>query len=341
MHISDLMSIDELDRAIKDGLVSRRKHPTHPIYILNYTAAAQFDWVWNDVTLNCRGLVIDEDYNIVARALPKFFTSEQLEGKLPEGNFVVEEKLDGSMLIAFNYNGELITATRGSFESEQAIKGKKFLPSYFIPHENLTWVFEVIYKANRVVVNYDFEGLVLLALVNKDGTEKQVTELMSVLGFRTPKIYSFESLEEILSYEEDNLEGFVLHYDSGERVKVKLEEYKRLHRLLTGVSEKTVWEAMRNGTLPALLENTPDEFYDWVTGIKEDLEERYQIIELSAKASFVDFGDRKKNAMWYLKQDYPAVMFHMLDGKDYSDLIWKMLRPEVTQVFKMVNESSN
>src|SRR6478609_1826444 len=104
MHISDLMKIEDLEQAIENGLVSKRKHPTHPLYILNYTAVTQFDWNWNDVTLNCRGLVIDEDYNIVARSFPKFFSYEQLDGKLPDGNFVVEEKLDGSMLIAFNYN---------------------------------------------------------------------------------------------------------------------------------------------------------------------------------------------------------------------------------------------
>ena len=108
MYIRELMDEADLDQALKSGLVSKRKHPKFPIYILNYTAAAQYNWVWTPVTLNCRGLVVDEDNNIVARSFPKFFSYEQLDGKLPPGTFVVEEKLDGSMLMLFRYHDTLV-----------------------------------------------------------------------------------------------------------------------------------------------------------------------------------------------------------------------------------------
>lgn len=344
MKVTELFTIEELDAAIARGLISKRKHPTLPLYILNYTAEAQWNWEWTAVTLNCRGLVIDEDYNIIARSLPKFFSYEQLDGKLPEGNFVVEEKLDGSMLLVFKYKGNIVTATRGSFESDQAIKGKTFLPGNFDTNEGYTWIFEVIYKENRVVVDYDFEGLVLLAIVWADGTQSpNVHDYAELFGFRSPKRYSFESLEEILNYKEDNLEGFVLRYINldYDRVKIKLEEYKRLHRLITGVSEKTVWEAMKEGKLPELLENVPDEFYRFVQEVKQRLEDHYNVIENDAKDFFVDLGDRKANALFYQNFQHPGILFHMLDGKDYSPMIWKLVRPEVTSVFKMVSEDSN
>lgn len=347
------MNEQELEQHIAEGLVSKRKHPTLPLYILNYTAAVQFAWTWNDVTLNCRGLVVDENNRIIARSFPKFFSYEQLDGKLPEGEFVVEEKMDGSMLLAFYYGNQLVTATRGSFESEQAIKGREFIESLDLVKAGQcicggTMVFEIIYKENRIVVDYDYEGLVLLSEVWEDGHEVDSDFLdrwALRLGVRRPKIYSFNSLEEIVNYNEENIEGFVLRYASGERVKIKTDDYKRLHRLITGVSEKTVWEALKDNKFNELIENVPDEFYDWVHQVKADLDAKYEDILYAALEDFRPIAhlknDRKAFALEAQKTRYPAILFKALDGKDFYELIWKMVRPEVTQVFKMVSESSN
>jgi RNA ligase len=344
MKLSELMEVTKLEEYISKGLVSKRKHPKYDIYILNYTAATQFDWLWDEVTLNCRGLVVDGDYNIVARSLPKFFSYEQLNGKLPEGEFVVEEKMDGSMLLVFNYQGEILTATRGSFESEQALKGKELFADKFIPNVGETWIFEVIYNQNKIVVNYDWEGLALLAVVYLDGTEvpsKNLTVVAKSDGFISPKVYSFNSLEEILKHEEPNLEGFVLHYESGERVKIKLEEYKRLHRLITGFNEKDVWEALKEDKLEQVLEEVPDEMYDWVKEVESDLTSKFNDIKIDAMSNMKDLGNRKDNALYYQTCKYPALMFYLLDGKDVEPLIWKMVKPKVTQTFKLVAEESN
>jgi len=335
--------IDKVEKYIEEGYVSKRKHPEYPIYVLNYTAATQFEWKWDEVTSLCRGLVVDEDYNIVARSLPKFFSYEQLEGKLPEGEFVVEEKMDGSMLLAFEYEGNLVTATRGSFESEQAKKGAEFLKDWEA-EKDWTFVFEIIYPENKIVVNYDFEGLVLLAVVHVEGFEVG-DKILGAVDFegiaRRPKIYSFNSLEEILSHKEDNLEGFVLRYKSGERVKIKLEDYKRLHRLITGFNEKDVWEALKAGTLEKVLEEVPDEMYDWVREVEKEIQSKFDEIRLEAMVKMKDLGDRKENALYYQTCKYPGLMFNLLDGKDITDNVWKMVKPKVTQTFKVVGEDSN
>ena len=67
----------EIEEAISEGLISKRKHPELPIYILNYTPAAQYGWKWTRATVNCRGLIVDDSWNIIARPFKKFFTVEQ------------------------------------------------------------------------------------------------------------------------------------------------------------------------------------------------------------------------------------------------------------------------
>jgi RNA ligase len=59
----------------------------------------------------------------------------------------VWEKMDGSLLIVFWYEGKWIVATRGSFTSDQAIKGVELLKKYNtdIMFRHLTYCFEIIY----------------------------------------------------------------------------------------------------------------------------------------------------------------------------------------------------
>ena len=64
---------NDIEDLIAKDLIMMNKHPDYDLYTLNYTRTAQFERVWNEYTLMCRGLVIDGDYNIIARPFGKFF----------------------------------------------------------------------------------------------------------------------------------------------------------------------------------------------------------------------------------------------------------------------------
>jgi RNA ligase len=133
---------------ISKGLVIKQNHPTLPLSIYNYSRECQYNGLWDDITLNCRGLVLDNKGNVVAKPFPKFFNYEEHKPEdIPNENFEVYEKMDGSLGIVFHYNNEWHVATRGSFTSEQAIKGMEMMKKY--PIEKLdkgkTYLFEIIY----------------------------------------------------------------------------------------------------------------------------------------------------------------------------------------------------
>jgi RNA ligase len=105
----------------------------------------------------CRGLVTDDKGNIVARPFKKFFNME--EGKhTPTSDFEVYDKMDGSLGIFFYYEGGWVMATRGSFTSDQAVKGYEMMFKYDFAnlHKDYTYLFEIIYDQNRIVVKYPF-----------------------------------------------------------------------------------------------------------------------------------------------------------------------------------------
>lgn len=135
-----------LNKYHNEGLLYKQIHPTLPLTIWNYTEEVQYNNKWDELTLSARGLVTDEFGTIVARPFKKFFNME--EGKhTPTQDFEVFEKVDGSLGIVFNYKGEWLIATRGSFTSDQAIKGKEMLDKYPVEKldKNKTYLFEIIY----------------------------------------------------------------------------------------------------------------------------------------------------------------------------------------------------
>jgi RNA ligase len=140
--------IEELNKLYDEGLLHKQFHPTHPLIIWNYSARVQYEKIWTPTLIMCRGLVTDFKGIIIARPFGKFFNYEELKPEdIPNEDFVVYEKMDGSLGILFNYEEEWILATRGSFTSPQAIKGKELLKKYPLDklNKNNTYLFEIIY----------------------------------------------------------------------------------------------------------------------------------------------------------------------------------------------------
>ena len=186
-------------------------------------------------------MVLDENGYTVAYPLPKFFNIEEVEHfGLPDEQFDVYQKLDGSLGIVYFWDGKWRVNTRGSFESNQALTAKFILEdkygSAFLDKE-LTYLFEIIYPENRIVVNYrDTNDLILLTSFSKQG-EEQLSELDRLNShYNVVKRYHFSDYKTIKSLDWDNHEGFVVKLSNGYRVKIKFDTYCKLHYILSGVN---------------------------------------------------------------------------------------------------------
>ena len=116
---------------IDDGLVTERAHPDDPgLRIYNYTPNVQYGRVWDDVTLQCRGLILRGE-EVVARPFKKFFNLGELDSPPTSPPRRISGKMDGSLGISYIApDGLWSLATRGSFASEQAIEGTKMLRAH-------------------------------------------------------------------------------------------------------------------------------------------------------------------------------------------------------------------
>jgi RNA ligase len=341
-----------LRELIEKQYIIVQKHPTAALYIYNYTPIVQFERYWNSVTMACRGLILDGQGTAVARPFPKFFNLEELTAEqIPKEPFDVFEKLDGSLGILYFLDNQAFIASRGSFTSEQAVRANQILQKKYapiLPHLNpeYTYLFEIIYPENRIVVQYgDQEDLVLTAIIEtKTGKELPLQPFSAKLnmGFTTvAKLEGVKDLRDLKKLALPNKEGFVVRFKSGFRLKVKFEEYVRLHRILTGISSKNIWEYLKTGqSIEPLLADVPDEFYDWVHQTLDKLHLHYKQIEEEAQAEFKVLETRKETAFYFSTCKHYKILFFMLDGKDYSKIIWRMVEPAFEKPFRTSSDST-
>lgn len=349
------IDIDAYREREAQGLITCRSHPTHDLLIWNYTPQCQFQQAWDKITMQSRGLITTSDGTIVARPFKKFHNLEQHAGEIPLEPFKVTEKMDGSLGILYVADGKPYIATRGSFTSEQAEHATKILYSKyagFIPTlqqwDYYTLLFEIVYPQNRIVVDYGaMEDIVLLTVIyTESGKEHNIHDPIWVKIWPFPIVKHYDGIKDIAQLkhlEEPNKEGFVLHFESGLRLKAKFAEYVRLHRLLTQCTARTIWELLRTDQpFDDLLNRVPDEFYAWVKRTRDGLFQQFKTIETQSIAvveQVKSLPTRKEQAAIVVREQYRGIIFLMLDGKKYHDAIWKLLYPTAERPFKIDEEA--
>jgi len=355
MHLTDLFSQSDLQAQLDALMVKAMPHPSGRLTILNYTKRAQYTpELWNHVTDKCRGLIVDNDGNLVARPFEKFWNlddprhPETLTANLPATAPLLTRKMDGSLGIGYQLDGKWYVATRGAFVSDQAVWASAWLAEHSpsIWPAGTTPLFEIVYPENQIVVRYEYSGLVLLALVTiATGEEATYPELLAH-GERNgiPVVEAFDRpLAEAAAEDIRNEEGYVAAWPrpgtTPLRCKIKYGNYVRLHRLLTGTNAVTVWEMLRDGLdIAELTTDVPDEFRAWIDAMERRFSDGFAAIESAARAAFDAYpGDKdptnpeaKKAFALYVManhKDLAPILFAMISGKSYDAIIWKSIRP--------------
>lgn len=358
-HFSVIASMEQLEKAVEDNLVFRSQHPEYPYSIYKYSQFCTYSGEWNDVTKATRGLILNnETGEIVARPFGKFFNYS--EGKTDEslmtGDIHVTEKLDGSLGISYiNPNGDLEISTAGGFQSEQAAHATEIYNERYKdgwePREGTTYLWEIIYPENRIVVNYgDEDDIILLGAVDiASGKNYTVDELPEWKWKKATTYDGFDSMDKVVNApERSNAEGYIVHFkDTGARVKFKHEEYVKIHRIATGLSEYTLHDLLASGghsKIEEYRQYAPEEFLGFIDTTVAKLEKQYADEESRIKQEYDNFVktlpsdiDQKGFAMAVQKdvpKDLSSHMFNLRSGKPIaSKKIWDSIQPAFTKSF--------
>jgi len=295
------------------------------------------------MTKLCRGLITNGDGNIIARSFQKFFNyGEESDDHVPTASFVVQDKMDGSLIMLFWYADAWHTASRGSFVSTQANKAKDMIDDKYCTDnldKNLTYVFEIIYPQNRIVVDYGSkESLTFLACFDKSGVEYiDQNDTLKQGGFEIVKQHSFYDYTSIQKLNWKGAEGFVVRFSNGHRVKMKFQNYVDLHRVVTNPTPKKVWSMFRERlTLEQCVEHIPDEFHLWFREQWTNCETRYSDLKSKVLEVFETFQTenycRRDLANAIKDHQYKKFIFMLADNKkDIHDLLCATIEAEAEE----------
>lgn len=361
MMLNELVDRDDLARGIADGLIASRPSGDGQT-IHNYTSAALWTaGAWdNPAVRQCRGLISDDvTGRVVARPWAKFFNYGQAEAGELDLNAEVEvtDKLDGSLgIIHAAPDGRLRVATRGSFTSDQATHATEWLREnvHGIARTGLTPLVEIIYPENRIVCDYgDTDELRLLGAVDiETGRYLGPTDAANRLGWTagTTSVLRHATLHHaLLAPPRPGAEGMCVRFlDRPHIVKVKQADYVALHRIVTGLSERTVWEHMTaDRPLGELLDPLPDELHPWVLEVWGDIEDRAATIVADARRQHQAIlntlpvrHERRDYAELAKASPLAPCLFQLLDGRDPAPGILKTLRPYGDRRAKHVTEAT-
>ena len=352
VKLFDVVDEDDFYSAVDNGLVTLRKHPELPLTIAGYTPLCQYSRAWNDTTRACRGLIYDhETMEVVARPFEKFFNwNEPGAPEPPKSDAIRMPKADGSLGIVFYYDGSWHVSTRGSFVSEQAIWAQRWLDE-FVPtvHPQLlnpyvTYCTEIVFPQNRIVLDYrGLETLILLDVISPN-TGRSMRGEFTVAPFehKVERVSAPFNPDDILNIGDGEGEGYVyLWPHDNVRLKSKTQWYVDTHRVVTNLTERSVWEMMVSGrSLDEMKESIPEEFYGFVEKTHAEISEKvgttvaevgevYNEI-MEALPTGHNRGDFARLASKSPRSKY---LFLMLDDKDDKviDLALKDAKPPATK----------
>ena len=323
----------KIEELVKQNYISKVTDKETNFSIYNYTNKTQYENFWCEETLNCRGLIVDQNKNIIALPFPKMFLwlQEGRRSSLQSHIVTVTEKVDGFLCLLFRKNGKHVISTRGTFFSPQAEWATKYLNKNYdltgLPEE-LTLLFEGVNPNYRVVLDYQGkEDLVLLAARNRFTGKyllfyPNLITLSDQYGFSLPKTYTFNKVTDIIeemNYLPVNEEGYVAEFSDGSRFKFKGDRYLELHKLICGLTFKKVLVAHENHTLNTLYELLPDEFHPRVKSWVQEIDELFEKVHKEVDLAFehVPKDNRKAFALWIQKNHKNIVphLFYTLDGQ--------------------------
>lgn len=277
VFLEDVLDTDLLESHVKNGLVTKREHEEHDLVIYNYSPLVDVLNMWDDVTMKTRGLIVNSENMVVARGFDKFFNHNQLLRKnvdlsLTEQGTIMSKE-DGSLGIAFVYDGQWHVSTRKSFHSDMAKHATKLMRKKYndTPYEGFSLLMEIVYPEGRIVQDYHgLDDLILLGGMKACGQWIHPDNIVYA-GHRGN--VSRGNLLDVLTTPDpkDTSEGFVFRYDNGFMLKVKHPSYLELHKAKCGISKNAVFEMLKKNTLTSYLETIPDEFHEVVRNFEREI----------------------------------------------------------------------
>jgi hypothetical protein len=228
---------DSLRQFVEDNdrLVSK-KSAGDGIYVLKYKRRVFYDALWNEYLEECRGTIIDEDYDIVSYPFTKIY-NYGVEAKAPvlspDTPVTAWRKVNGFMAAITWHNGDILVSTTGSTDSPYVAMIRELIDedryrSVCSQYPTKTFMFECVHRNDPHIIP-EKEGMYLLGYREKSwdsSTDYQdLFNLAMKFGCMTPELFNTTVGELVALSKRVKHEGFVFYTEDGQSAKIKSPYY--------------------------------------------------------------------------------------------------------------------
>jgi len=261
-------------------------------FVLKYKKRVFYDNLWNDFLEECRGTIVDQDFEIVQRPFTKIY-NYGVEAKAPvlPPETVVEayRKVNGFMIAVTWHNNDLLISTTGSTNSDFVAMARELIDvdryrEVCAKYESYTFMFECVHRNDPHIVP-EQEGMYLLGYRYKSWDSVTETKMISklTLDFGSIPVKHYLTTMHTLLQKVKTVrhEGFVFYTNDGTSAKIKSPYY---------LTSKWVVRNPRTDKLvnmqADIKKNIDEEYYPLIDAIRANIVE-YTAMDEQARLAWV------------------------------------------------------
>lgn len=223
------------DYATASSLVSL-KPAGDDMFVLKYKRKVFYDSLWDAILVECRGTIVDSDFNIISYPFTKVFNYgvEEESIKLDDTyELTAYRKVNGFMVAITLHNDRLLVSTTGSVDSDYVNMAKEFIDEerylkFMREHKDFTFMFECVHRDDPHIIP-EVEGLYLLGYRGKQWRSEvfhtRIAEYAQELGCFYPESHATTISELQRQVKTVKHEGFVAYTSGGDAIKIKSPYY--------------------------------------------------------------------------------------------------------------------
>jgi hypothetical protein len=286
---------DELKEYVATSGLVNMKSAGEGIYVLKYKKKVFYDNLWNDYIAECRGSIVDADFELVSYPFTKIYNYgiEKAAPVLSDDVAITAfRKVNGFMVACTWYKDDVLISTTGSTNSPFVAMAREMIGDNIERYrktckhyEGHTFMFECVHKDDPHIIPEKL-GMYLLGFRKNEWNspiESNAAILMLLQNALRTNIVesSYTSVGQLLEkVKAVKHEGFVFYTEDGVSAKIKSPYY------LT-----SKWVARNPRT---------DKLVDLKNDIKHNLDEEYYPLVDAIRANIVEYTamDEQARLSW-------------------------------------------
>lgn len=283
---------DELKEYVATSGLVNVKSAGPGIYVLKYKKKVFYDNLWNEYIAECRGSIVDEDFNLVSYPFTKIY-NYGIEAAAPvlaaDTAVTAHRKVNGFMVAVTKHNNDLLISTTGSIDSDYVAMAREMIDlerfkTVCASYESHTFIFECVHALDPHIIPEEL-GMYLLGYRVKSWYSKtetdQLDRLAVLFGCRVPERYETTVGKLLETIKTVKHEGYVFYTSDGVSAKIKSPYY---------LTSKWVARNPRTDKLVDLNKdiklNLDEEYFPLVDAIRENIVQ-YTAMDEQARLSWV------------------------------------------------------